>query len=141
MKPIVYIFTKSGNPVTIVEREGTQATVERIDTKKKMICNISALVPVEKFIADGGELCASHMRLIDQIRGTMTIMDQYEREYLEAAVKWTRSRKPTRKAFYLGRMDGLRFAMERTIGEKQTRDTINLIGYSIERTMKKKGKT
>ncbi len=132
----VYIFMKSGNPVTIVKREGAEATVERIDTKKRMICPISALMPVEKFIADGGELCGSHMRLINQLRGTMTIMDQFEREYLEAAVKWMRSRKPTRKAFYLGKMEGIQFAMNRTIGEKQTRETINLIGYAITKRKK-----
>lgn len=65
----IYINMKSGNPVTIVKKEGKFATVQRIDCDKQLYSPLSALVTVEQFTADGGELCNTHMRLIEQMRG------------------------------------------------------------------------
>lgn len=73
----IYISLKSGNPVTIVPNSQCKikwttnmtpvsaVSVKRIDCDKEMLTPLSGLQPLEDFLKDGGELCSSHLRLIE----------------------------------------------------------------------------
>lgn len=62
----------------------------------------------------------------------MALIDQLEKEYLEATEKYSRSRKPDRKVFYLGKMAGLHSAMILVVGDRRAEETIGLINYAVK---------
>jgi hypothetical protein len=62
---------------------------------------------------------------------------EIEAEFLQAAVKVLRSRKPTRKAFYLGQLEILRTVMVKLVGEKEAMESYNRLGFLAEGYIKK----